>query len=86
MARRETKISKLVHDDPVAARSAILDAVRRADGFQRRAAELLDVHWSTLRRWVAELGLADDVKRVNDQAKREGRLDPRGRPRKAAST
>lgn len=79
MAFQKTEIGTAVSTDPARARAAILDAFRRALGFQGRAATLLNVHEGTLIRWISKLGMREAIKKVVDDAKAAGRVDPRGR-------
>lgn len=68
-----------MNSDPARARAVILDAFRRALGFQGRAATLLGVHEGTLIRWISKLGMREAIKKTVDEAKAAGRVDPRGR-------
>jgi len=79
MAFQKTEIGTAVSTDPERARSAIADAFRRAHGFQGRAAALLGVHEGTLIRWISKLGMRETLKKIIDEAKAAGRVDPRGR-------
>jgi hypothetical protein len=58
------ELSTMVRAHPAEAKAIILTALTRARGAELAAAELLGVSTRTLRRWVAQLGLKDQLERL----------------------
>lgn len=85
MPYQRQKLLALITIDPKAAKKEILDAFREAKANRIDTAKALGCHHHTLTRWCEELGIREELDKLEKKALKEGwhhGKNRQGRPRK----